>query len=128
MPAGLGLRTRTSTRSTSNRSTTESATADASASSRWNARPSDTCRTHSATVAVVDGVLDAVRGRRARDLDPHVVEKRLAFLALVLEDAVLAEDLQAVQLDRDHPTAAATVSASTCSRTSWTRKIAAPRS
>ena len=34
----------------------------------------------------------------------------------------------AFQLDDDHPTAAATVSASTCSRTSWTRKIVAPRS
>ena len=48
MPAGLGLRTRTSTCSTSNRSITESATAAASASSRWNARPSDTARTQSA--------------------------------------------------------------------------------
>ena len=79
-------------------------------------------------VAVANGVLDAVRRRCVCDLDAEVVEEHLAVAALVVEHAVLSEHLEAVELDGDHPTAAATVSASTCSRTSWTRKIAAPRS
>src|SRR5215203_3233712 len=79
-------------------------------------------------VAVVDRFLDAIRSRRLCDVDADVVEEHLAVTALVLEHPVLSEHLEAVKLDGDHPTAAATVSASTCSRTSWTRKIVAPRS
>src|SRR5512133_1002243 len=77
---------------------------------------------------VVDGVLDAVRGACVADVEADVVEELLAVAALLLEHAVPAEDREPVELEDHLGTAAATVSASTCSRTSWTRKIAAPRS
>ena len=47
--------------------------------------------------------------------------------ALVLEHTVVAEHLEAVKLDLNHRTAAATASASTVSRVSCTRSIVAPR-
>ena len=78
-------------------------------------------------LAVIDGVLDPVGEPGVAHFEPHVVEEVLSFAALLVEHAVAAEDLQGFELD-DHPTAAATVSASTCSRTSCTRKIVAPRS
>src|SRR5205085_3227541 len=65
--------------------------------------------------AVVDRVLDPVAEPAAADVEPDVVEKALALAALVLVDAVEAVKLEADQLDGRHR-AAATVSASTCSR------------
>ena len=59
-----------------------------------------------------------------RDVD----EERLTVAPLLLVDTMAPEELEPVYLD-DHPTtAAATVRASTCSRTSCARKIVAPRS
>src|SRR5512132_877383 len=79
-------------------------------------------------LSVVDGVLDPVRRARIADVEADVVEELLAVAALFLEDAVPAEDREPLELEDHLGTAAATVSASTCSRTSWTRNIAAPRS
>src|SRR3954454_23097558 len=83
-------------------------------------------------VAVVDGVVDPVVRARVADVELDVVQERLPIPLLVLVDAVEAVDLEAVELESRHQpapaTAAATVSASTCGRTSWTRKIVAPRS
>src|SRR5262249_56061322 len=70
-----------------------------------------------------DGVVAGV-GR----VEPDVDEERLAVPPLVLVHAVVPENLDPVRLDDHSATAAATVSASTCSRTSWTRRIVAPRS
>jgi hypothetical protein len=79
--------------------------------------------------AVVDGILDPVGERGVRDFEPDVVEEHLTLAPLLLLDSVPSEDLEALKFDGDHgETAAATVSASTCSRTSCTRKIVAPRS
>jgi hypothetical protein len=79
---------------------------------------------------VVDRVLDPVRcPGPVRDLEPDVEEEALPVAALVLVDAVVAVQLQAGQLDGGQDaTAFATASASTVSRTSWTRRIVAPRS
>src|SRR5204862_4992762 len=79
---------------------------------------------------VVDCVLQPIGQRTVRNLELHVEEEVLALLTLLLGHTVAAEDLQPVELDEDHipTTAAATVSACTCSRTSWTRRIEAPRS
>src|SRR5918912_390968 len=81
-------------------------------------------------LAIVDRVLDSVRERVVGNLEPKVVDEPLRPRALFLLDPVPALDLQAVQLDRDHSaaTACAARSASTCARTSWTRRIVAPRS
>src|SRR6266542_3978251 len=79
--------------------------------------------------AVVDGLLDPV-GRRLGELEPDVVEEGLLALPLPLLDPVAARDLEPGQLDDDAhavPTARAAARASTCSRTSWTRRIVAPR-
>src|SRR5207249_4863694 len=77
--------------------------------------------------AIVGSRLDRIVAR-LRALERDVDEEHLPRLALVLVDSVTAEDLEPVHLD-DHPaTVAATVSASTCSRTSWARMIVAPRS
>src|SRR5207302_4166919 len=67
---------------------------------------------------VVDRVLDPVGQRRIGDLEPDVEEEGLATLLLSLGRAVAAVELEPGDLDDDHPetTAAATVSASTCSR------------
>src|SRR5207248_3496453 len=61
-----------------------------------------------------------------RELD--VEDEVLATLALLLVHAVAPEDVQVADLDRDHAIAPATVRASTCGLTSWTRRIVAPRS
>src|SRR3954468_8332403 len=82
-------------------------------------------------LAVVDGVLEAVRHRGVRNLEPQVIDEGLRIPALVLFDTVGADELEAGELDEDAhgaTTARAAVNASTCSRTSWTRKIEAPRS
>ena len=77
--------------------------------------------------AVVHGRLEAIFGRLV-DGQLDVVEEGSAGLPLVVVDAVPPEDLQADEPD-DHPTTArAAVSASTCSFTSCTRRIVAPRS
>src|SRR5439155_15636895 len=74
-----------------------------------------------------DRLLDPVRERRVVHLELEVVEERLALALLLLAHAVVAEELEPVELEQDHPpTACATASASTCSRTSWTRRIVAP--
>ena len=80
-------------------------------------------------LAVVDGLLELVLGRLGQ-LELDVVEERLLLLALLRLGAVAAADLEPAQLHDDgHPSAAAAaVRASTCSRTSWTRRIVAPRS
>src|SRR5439155_5597913 len=78
---------------------------------------------------VVDRVLDPVGDRRLGDLEAQVVEEVVASGAFVLGHAVVSEDLERLDLDDDHPaSAAATVSASTCSLTSCTRRMVAPRS
>src|SRR5262245_51721879 len=79
-------------------------------------------------LAIVDGVLDSIRGARIADVEADVVQELLAVTPLLLEHAVPAEDGETLELEDHLGTAAATVSASTCSRTSWTRKITAPRS
>ena len=63
-------------------------------------------------------------------LELDVEEERWPLLALLVEHAVAAVQLEPAQLDDLMPRRrrAAAVSASTCSRTSWTRKIDAPRS
>ena len=76
--------------------------------------------------SVVDRVVDPV-GSGFVDLELDVVDEGLAVELLLGEYAMPAEHLQPVQLD-DHSIAPATVSASTVSRTSCTRRIVAPRS
>src|SRR5206468_12409165 len=85
-------------------------------------------REHDVThTPVIDGRLDRVLPR-LRYLECDVDEERLTVAPLLSVDAVAPEELESVNLD-DHPaTAAATVRASTCSRTSCTRRIVAPRS
>src|SRR4029079_13028603 len=86
-------------------------------------------------LAVVDRILDPVtrRGRLALVVELDIDEEPLSVAALVLEHAVVGEELDRPELDR-HPrtvprsTAAAAASASTCERTSWTRNSVAPRS
>ena len=62
----------------------------------------------------------------------EVEEEALPALALLVESAVMAEELEAVDLDYDvarsatPSTAWTALSASTCGRTSWTRKSDAP--
>src|SRR5947207_2916358 len=79
-------------------------------------------------VAIVGRFLDPVRPDAVAHVEPHVVEEALTVAPLLLEHAVVAAELEPVQLDRGAHSAAATASASTCSRTSWTRRIEAPRS
>src|SRR5439155_15076877 len=88
-------------------------------------------------LAVIDGVLEAIRRGRVRDLEPEVVEEGLRRSPFLLLDSMRTRNLETVQLHRDaHPftasvvpmTARAAASASTCSRTSCTRKIEVPRS
>src|SRR5207244_1683669 len=82
-------------------------------------------------LAIVDSVLEPVRSRGVRNLEPDVEDERLRMSPFRLLDSVLALELEPVELDRDaHPatTAWAAVRASTCSRTSCTRKTDAPRS
>src|SRR5438093_1617652 len=80
-------------------------------------------------LAVVDGLLQAV-GWRLGQFELEVEEERLVALVLLGHGAVATAHLEAGQLaEHDHPrAAAAAVSASTWSRTSWTRRIVAPRS
>src|SRR5262245_5623564 len=80
-------------------------------------------------LAVVGRLQELVR-RRLVQLELDVVQERLQLLALSLERPVTAGQLETGDLDDDgHAyTARAAVSASTCSRTSWTRRIVAPRS
>src|SRR5580765_852860 len=94
----------------------------------------------SVTLCVVDGaddvahlpVVDCRPDRvllRLGNFERDVEEEALAVAPLVVVHAVTAVELEPVHLD-DHPdtTAAATFRASTCSRTSWARRIVAPRS
>src|SRR5205809_5903334 len=70
-------------------------------------------------LAVVDRVLDPVARAAVADLELDVVEEELAEPLLLLLDAVVAEHVQAVELDlHASTTALAAASASTCSRTS----------
>ena len=78
--------------------------------------------------AVVDRLVDPVVRSSVTDLQLEVEPEQLTVARLLGQNAVIREHLEAVQLD-DHPaTAFAAASASTCSRTSCTRRIAAPRS
>ena len=82
-------------------------------------------------VDVVDGVFQPVGRPAIADRELDVEDEILAAGAFFLLDPVTAEHAQPPYLDGDHApltTACATVSASTCSRTSWTRRIEAPRS
>src|SRR5581483_6332806 len=77
---------------------------------------------------VVDRSLDAIVGTAAADLEPDVEPEGLPLALLLRIHAVVTVHLESVELD-DHPrTALAAASASTCSRTSCTRRIVAPRS
>ena len=62
---------------------------------------------------------------RLPDFHRDVEEERLAEQPLFLAGSVVSEHLQPVDLD-DHANAVATVSASTCSLASCTRRIVAP--
>ena len=77
-------------------------------------------------LAVVDRGLDPVDSRLGQ-IELDVEEKRLLVALLLVEHAVAAEDLQPMELE-NQSIALAAVSASTVSRTSWTRRIVAPRS
>src|SRR5439155_21655699 len=77
---------------------------------------------------VVDGLVEAVGGAAAADIELDVEDEALSMFLLVCVHAVVCVDAQAVQRDRDHATACATASASTCGFTSCTRRIVAPRS
>src|SRR5262249_10391465 len=78
-------------------------------------------------VAVVDRFVDAIGRAAVADLERDVVEEALPVPALALVEAVEAVELEARELYLHAPTstACAAVSASTCSRPRWTRKIAA---
>src|SRR4029078_13331040 len=84
----------------------------------------------------MDGVAHpAVVGRREElvcdglgDLERDVDVEGLTLPAFLLARAVMPEQLDPVYLDDHSAPAAATVSASTCARTSCTRRIVAPRS
>src|SRR5207253_529457 len=67
---------------------------------------------------------------RVRHVEPEVVEEELACAPFLLLHAVVPEELEPGELHghAQLATARAAVSASTCSRTSWTRRIVAPRS
>ena len=85
-------------------------------------------------IAVVDRVGERVRARAGIVGDEvEVEEEPLPALALVLTDAVMPEELEAVDLDYDvarsatPSTAWTALSASTWGRTSWTRKSEASR-
>src|SRR4029453_8747875 len=80
-----------------------------------------------ANAAIVDRGVDRI-SVRFRNVDGDVDEKGLAVTALLVVDTVPPKHLEALDLDDHSVTAAATVSASTCSRTSCTRRIVAPRS
>ena len=129
IPAGRtsGLRTRTRTLSGANCSTSASAIAAASASSSAK-RPSAT-RAHASRRP--RGSRRRPRcGRSRRARRPRAPRRRrsAARARARPRHAVVAEQLEAAQLDLHPATASATRSASTCSRTSCTRKIDAPRS
>jgi hypothetical protein len=86
-------------------------------------------------VAVVDGVGERVRARACIvDDEVDVEQEPLPALPFLLPDAVMPEELEAVDLDYDvaravtSSTARAPARASTCGRTSCTRKRDAPRS
>src|SRR2546421_11395970 len=82
-------------------------------------------------VAVVDRRLETVGRRGVRNLETEVVEERLRATPFLLFDPVRSGDLETVELGTDAHQATiarAAVSASTCSHTSCTRKIDAPRS
>ena len=130
-----GLRMRTRTRSTvSKRSRMPSTTAPASASSSWRSGPGEDLAHELGEVPVVHGVVDVVARRgRVVDVHPEIDQEALAEPPLRLEIPVMPEQDQPSELDRHAitfplSTAAATASASTVSRTSWTRSIHAPRS
>src|SRR5262249_55510712 len=83
-------------------------------------------------LAIVDGVGDVVRARRAAQIDlKHDVDgELLALFALEVVDTVVPVYSQPGQGDgvahRGAPIAASTRSASTVGRTSWTRTPQAP--
>src|SRR4029453_4515363 len=83
---------------------------------------------------VVDRLLDPIARRRGfLHGDPQVDQEPLSETPLLLQVPVMAEDHETEQLDRHtrslpRSTAAATVSASSVSRTSCVRTIHAPRS
>ena len=80
---------------------------------------------------VVDRVLEPVGDAALAHVELDVEDEVLALLTLLRIHAVAAEQAQPGELERDHrpaTTARATASASTCSRTSCTRRIVAPRS
>ena len=109
-----------------NRRISSSATAAASVSSSWNARAVRDLAHAGDDVAVVHRVARC-RPRRARP--PRARRrrrKRWPSRRSSLEHAVPAAELDPL-ISSPH-TAPAAASASTCSRTSWTRKIDAPRS
>src|SRR5262249_35801134 len=77
---------------------------------------------------VVDAVFEPVARPSVPNLELDVEEEFLATLAFFVVHAVPAEDAQIANLAGDHAIAPATMSASTCGFTSWTRRIVAPRS
>jgi hypothetical protein len=84
-------------------------------------------------VAVVDGVRERVRaGAGIVDDEVEVEEEPLPAFPLLLADAVMPEELEAVDLDYNvarsptPSTACTALRASTCGRTSCTRKSDAP--
>src|SRR5216684_749660 len=79
-------------------------------------------------VRVVERALEVVVRAAIADFQLHVPEEQLAVALLLFVRAVVAEYLEPVQLDNQPRTAFAAASASTCSRTSCTRRIVAPRS
>jgi hypothetical protein len=79
-------------------------------------------------LAVVDCICKHVVDTAFADFELDVVEKELATDALLLSRTVIPEELQPAELDLHPTTACAARKASTCSRTSWARRIVAPRS
>src|SRR6478609_5525819 len=80
-------------------------------------------------LGVVDRVRELVVGAALTDLQLDVVEEALAVALLFRVCAVEAVQLEPAQLDLHAPTTAlAAARASTCSRTSWARRMVAPRS
>ena len=90
-----------------------SATAAATDSIRSNERESETSCDGVDDQAIVDCLIEVVR-RGLVDVELDVVQEHLAVALLVLEDAVAAEDLEAVELQL-HASALTTASASTVS-------------